>query len=75
MSSRPSLRTVELLPSHRSIAGDVIGRTDDVVVVAAARAETTLLALAQALGRRAARVDFAAAQEGLRAKADDDGLD
>ena len=74
MPSRPSLRPIGSPPSHRPIAGDVIGRSDDVVIVASARAEATLLELARALGRRAAGLDFAAAQATPRAEPEADGL-
>ena len=74
MSSRPSLRPIGSPPSHRPIAGEVIGHSDDVVIVATAHAEATLLELARALGRRAAMHDFAAAQAGLRTEREADGL-
>ncbi len=74
MPSRIPSRIIVRPPSLRRAAGDVIGSTEDVVVVAAARAEETLLALAQALGRRAAGLDFVAAQVALRAEAGADGL-
>lgn len=74
MPSRPSLRTIGSPPSRRPIAGDVIGRSDDVVIVATARAEAILLELVRALGPRAAGLDFAVARANLHAEPEADGL-
>ena len=57
-----------------AVTGATRGETDDVVVIAAARAQDALLDLARALARRAARRDFAAAQAPLQTDEHPDAL-